>query len=155
MANQPTQSELDPATVTKATERVNAALTLNGAGGAGTGTGAGVAATVTGTQQTPASMPATTAAPATTLAPATRRGRGKGKRSKQSASSSAAPSDTDTVTITLSKDVLAWFEQQAAAAPFDPSVQRYLAWQLKQMAASQQKQKQEDGAMIAAAEAGQ
>jgi hypothetical protein len=40
-----------------------------------------------------------------------------------------------TVTITLPKETLAWYEQLASQAPFEPSVQKYIAWELRQLAA--------------------
>jgi len=45
---------------------------------------------------------------------------------------SAADANSRTTSITLPKEVYDWYEQQAAAAPFEPSVQRYLAWQLRE-----------------------
>jgi hypothetical protein len=40
------------------------------------------------------------------------------------------------VTIQLPKADYDYFEQQAAAAPFEPTLARYLAWQLRQQAAA-------------------
>ena len=46
-----------------------------------------------------------------------------------------------------------WYKQQAAQALFEPTTQKYMAWQLKQLMVNHQKQEVEDDAMIA--EAGQ
>ena len=110
--------------------------------------GTGVAAAVTAA--------APTSAPAPAPAIRGRGGRKPGSKNKQSTLAPASIPSTDakhvTISITLPKNVTEWFEQQASQAPFEPSVQKYLAWQLRQLAASQQKEAEANGAMIAEAQ---
>jgi hypothetical protein len=82
-----------------------------------------------------------------TEAPARRQGgrrhgsRGSAGRANGSGSQSGGTTDPNSrsITITLPKNVADWYTEQAAQAPFRPSVQRYVAWQVEQwMTASQQ-----------------
>jgi hypothetical protein len=72
-------------------------------------------------------------------APVTRSASKKAKPAKRSNGQAATTTSPDpnirVCSITLPKDVYEWYEQQAAAAPFEPSVQRYIAWELRQRAA--------------------
>ena len=72
------------------------------------------------------------AAPATR---ATARKRTVGaKRSNGQAATTTSPDPNIRVcSITLPKDVFERYEQAAAAAPFEPSVQRYLSWELREL----------------------
>lgn len=81
------------------------------------------------------------APPATQPATRTRGAGGKkpsGSNGKQRTGTSAAAADPAiyAVTIQLPKADYDYFEQQAAAAPFEPTLARYLAWQLRQQAAA-------------------
>lgn len=66
----------------------------------------------------------------------------------QQTTATTANDSQRTLTITLPKEVAEWYEQQAAAAPFEPSVQRYVAWQLREWMKQQQKQAEDERAMI-------
>jgi len=73
-------------------------------------------------------------ASAETPAPARTSGRRTHRPGKaKPAASNDADSNSRTITITLPKDVVEWYEQQASQAPYEPSVQKYVAWQLRQL----------------------
>jgi hypothetical protein len=61
----------------------------------------------------------------------------KAKRAKRSNGQAATTTSPDpnirVCSITLPKDVFERYEQAAAAAPFEPSVQRYLSWELREL----------------------
>lgn len=61
------------------------------------------------------------------------RKKAKSKKSKPNGATAGGEKAADpnyrTISITLPKDVLEWYEKQAAMAP---SVQEYIAWQLRQ-----------------------
>lgn len=64
----------------------------------------------------------------------------KAKKSKPNGAASTkrtADPNYRTISITLPTDVLAWYEEKAGQAPFEPSVQKYVAWQLRQLAAQE------------------
>jgi hypothetical protein len=56
------------------------------------------------------------------------------KRSNGQAATTTSPDPNIRVcSITLPKDVFERYEQAAAAAPFEPSVQKYLSWELREL----------------------
>jgi hypothetical protein len=61
-------------------------------------------------------------------------------RGNRAQAATPAPPDPNvrSLTITLPTAVAEWFEKEAAAAPFEPSVQRYIAWELRQWMAEKQ-----------------
>jgi hypothetical protein len=59
-------------------------------------------------------------------------------KSKPNGFSSAADANSRTIAITLPKDIVEWYEHQAATAPFEPSVQRFISWELRQLANNRQ-----------------
>lgn len=79
---------------------------------------------------------AATAAPTHRTAKKTRSSKSK----SPNGNGTAADSNSRTVAITLPKEILDWYDQQAAQAPYEPSTQRYIAWQLRQFATASQKQ---------------
>lgn len=91
------------------------------------GTGGAIGGSIT-TMSTPPVVPA-------------KKRRSNGKSSSKSNGNGAATtadSNTRTIAITLPKTVLDWFEQAASQAPFEPSVQKYIAWELRQFAKNRQ-----------------
>ena len=97
------------------------------------------AVAVSGPSATPATSPANGVAQAVPPVRTTRaKKRTSNKSNGHATTSPAADSKTQTIAITLPKETIAWFEQQASQAPFEPSLQKYVAWQLRQWAASEQ-----------------
>lgn len=176
MSPSPTNETLAPETVARAARRVEATLDdIQQAGGVGVAALAGSHRTTTAPAATQAATSASAPVPATrTRAPRSdkgqprtqgkggkqgSKGKGKGKQKKQSTAEPADPKSV-TTTITLPKDVYDWYKQQAAQALFEPTTQKYMAWQLKQLMVNRQitvinlrEQEVEDDALIA--EAGQ
>jgi hypothetical protein len=70
-------------------------------------------------------------------APVTRSASKKVKTTKRSNGQAATTTSPDpnirVCSITLPKDVFERYEQAAAAAPFEPSVQKYLSWELREL----------------------
>jgi hypothetical protein len=127
----------------------------------------GTAAAQAGGQAAGGQAPAQTTAPLTvTEAPgavadqqqrsSTRRTATSPTRKRTNGHAAAAPTDPDsrTISITLPKDVAEWYEKQAAAAPFEPSVARFMAWQLREQMRERQLVEQSASAAQAAAAAG-
>ena len=77
---------------------------------------------------------------------------GKAKTAGNGQAATAADSNQRTIAITLPKETLDWYAEQAAQAPFEPSVQRYIAWELRQWAVAGQQQQAEGKAAIAEAQ---
>lgn len=136
--NQTASTEvLDPEVVSEASQRVEAVLHGSGVGGGQMANGAAP------TQAAP-----TQAAPAPRPAAKKRNGhRGRTATSMQPTAATANDSQR-TLTITLPKEVAEWYEQQAAAAPFEPSVQRYISWELRELAKQRKAEAEADRAMI-------
>ena len=96
----------------------------------GTGTGQSAAAAASAAQ---------TAAPART----TTRKKSASRKTNGSAAATATDANNVTIAITLPRETHEWFKQAASQAPFEPSVQKYIAWELRQWAADRQKSKEE------------
>jgi hypothetical protein len=79
-----------------------------------------------------------TSAPATSPRRTARKRTGKPNGHVATGSTPTTDSNQRTVAITLPKETLDWYTEQAAQAPFEPSVQRYIAWELRQWAAAGQ-----------------
>lgn len=134
--NQTVSTEvLSQEVVDEAKQRVDAVLH-------GTGQGNGVTAVELAASQvnpTPASASAPSTAPAPTRQTTTRKNNGTAKG--KSVNAIASDPNTRVISITLPKDVLDWYEQEAAEAPFEPSVQKYVAWELRELAKARQRER--------------
>jgi len=102
--------------------------TVGATGAVGT-VGAALASTPPSPDE-PASQSARTAATRTRTP--VRRNAGTGSKSATPPPPPPAPDpNSRTLTITLPKEVVEWYEKEAAAAPFEPSVQKFVAWELR------------------------
>lgn len=133
--NQTVSTEvLSQEVVDEAKQRVDAVLH-------GTGQGNGVTAVELAASQinpTPASTSASSPAPTRQT---TTRNKKNGTSRGKSANAIASDPNTRAISITLPKDVLDWYEQEAAGAPFEPSVQKYVAWELRELAKARQRER--------------
>ena len=55
------------------------------------------------------------------------------KRTRAAKPAADPTPDQRTINLTLPTVTYEWFEQQAAAAPFEPTLAKYLAWQLREL----------------------
>lgn len=89
---------------------------------AGAAAGAGQAATA-------ADHPAAASTPARRTSTRAKRTGSNGKQ----AAATVGPDGQHTVNITLPHATYLWFEQQAAAAEYEPTLAKYLQWQLREV----------------------
>ncbi len=98
---------------------------------------------------------------AQSAAPATRGRKPRATGGKKSSPSTPTPHNPDRkqVNLTLPTTTYEWFEKQAAAAPYEPTLASYLVWQLRELekqqraAAAEAKQPSATAAATAAATA--